>query len=231
MFSMELTAILMGFVGSLHCIAMCSPLSIAATHLTRNAFVNRLLYNSGRIFTYAILGALFAFVGSLIQVGTFQYLVVISMGAALLIFGCVGISSVKIPFVTPVVIRLTMVIKTKFTSLFSKRTSLSVFLLGMLNGILPCGLSLMALGYTIILKGPVDGFLFMLLFGLGTLPAMVGGATILQGLFSKLKLRQKTINSGLLILSGSLILARALITISTQAHQTGERLVDIVLCR
>ena len=228
---MELTALLMGFVGSLHCVAMCSPLSVAATNLTRQAFLNKLLYNSGRILMYAILGSIFGFAGALIQLASFQYVVVISMGLALLLFGFVGISSVKIPFVTSAVIRLTTLIKSRFGNLFLKRTRASIFMLGTLNGILPCGLSLMALGYTVVLKGPIDGFLFMLLFGAGTLPAMLGGASVIQSIFSKLHLAQKTINSGLLIVSGCLILARVLINISAQAHETGEGLIDIVLCR
>jgi uncharacterized protein len=228
---MELTALLMGFVGSVHCVAMCSPLSVAATNLTRQAFLNKLLYNSGRILMYAILGSLFGFVGALIQLASFQYVVIISMGLALLLFGLVGISSVKVPFVTPAVIRLTTMIKSRFGNLFLKRTRSSIFMLGMLNGILPCGLSLMALGYTVVLKGPIDGFLFMLLFGAGTLPAMLGGASIIQSVFSKLRLGQKALNSGLLVLSGCLILARVFVSISAQAHETGERLVDIVLCR
>jgi uncharacterized protein len=228
---MELTALLMGFVGSLHCVTMCSPLSVAATNLTQQAFLNKLLYNSGRILMYAILGSIFGFAGALIQLASFQYIVIISMGLALLLFGFVGISSVKIPFVTYAVIRLTTMIKSRFGNLFLKRTRSSIFMLGMLNGILPCGLSLMALGYTVVLKGPIDGFLFMFLFGVGTLPAMLGGASVIHSMFSNLRLGQKALNSGLLILSGGLILARVFVSISAQAHETGERLVDIVFCR
>jgi sulfite exporter TauE/SafE len=46
--------------------------------------------------------------------------------------------------------------------------------MGMLNGFLPCGMTLIALSYCLILAGPIDGFNFMLLFGVGTLPVMLG---------------------------------------------------------
>ncbi len=55
------TALALGFVGSIHCIGMCGPIAISlpgtAHYFNMQYALNRVLYNLGRIITYAVLGA------------------------------------------------------------------------------------------------------------------------------------------------------------------------------
>jgi uncharacterized protein len=228
---MEITAVLIGFFGSLHCAAMCSPLSFAVTRISHRAFLNRALYNGGRILTYSLFGALFSAAGGLLRIDSMQNILSIILGLILLSFGVAKSTYLRIPFLTPAVQLLTILIKKEFSLLFSKKTSLAVFLLGMVNGVLPCGLSFLALAYCITLRGPIDGFVFMFLFGLSTLPAMLGGASALAFLVQRLKFKPAIISSNLLILSGITLLVRVFWSASVEAHETGEKLIDIVLCR
>lgn len=52
--------------------------------------------------------------------------------------------------------------------------SKSSFAAGILNGFLPCGLVYVALSGTVVLTNPMHGFVYMIVFGLGTLPMMIG---------------------------------------------------------
>ena len=63
-------------------------------------------------------------------------------------------------------------VKSKLSSLFSKRNYGAFFSIGLLNGLLPCGLVYMALAGSIATGSVVNGALFMMFFGLGTLPFM-----------------------------------------------------------
>jgi sulfite exporter TauE/SafE len=63
---MLLAAFIMGFVGSLHCAAMCGPLVLAMPVVGpgRAAILtSRVIYNSGRIATSSILGVIFGLIG------------------------------------------------------------------------------------------------------------------------------------------------------------------------
>jgi hypothetical protein len=67
-------------------------------------------------------------------------------------------------------------LKNVFMPLFKKRTNLSMFFIGVLNGFLPCGFVYMAIAGSLAVSttSPVNGILFMAFFGVGTVPAMLG---------------------------------------------------------
>ena len=72
---MVLTALIMGLTGSLHCVGMCSPLAMAVGNMNTRAFLNRVIYNAGRIVTYGVLGLGIAGVGLALPISKFQNLV------------------------------------------------------------------------------------------------------------------------------------------------------------
>jgi sulfite exporter TauE/SafE len=73
------TAIVLGLAGSLHCAGMCSPLAMAVT--AKKPFViNKVVYNSGRILIYGLLGALAAAFGSLFSLTAYQSVLSFLMG-------------------------------------------------------------------------------------------------------------------------------------------------------
>ena len=115
---MWLTALLIGLAGSFHCLGMCSPLAIAVTTLQKPFFINRLVYNSGRIFTYGLLGALVSTFGSLFRLSGFQNILTVLLGSVLIILGLAGSSQLRIPFLSSVVLRITIRIKCFFLQKF-----------------------------------------------------------------------------------------------------------------
>lgn len=227
---MWITALVLGLAGSVHCAAMCSPLAFAVTTLTPSALLNRIIYNAGRIFTYGLLGALFSGVGLLLPIGQYQNILSIAVGAMLVVVGVFGFGAIRIQGVTTVLNKGTIGFKELFGSLLKKRSRASVFALGALNGFLPCGLSFVALTYCILLRGPLDGFNFMILFGTGTLPAMLGVTSVLVYLTRRLQISMSHLSSVLMAGTGLLLIARVFMMASHEAREQGGSIIE-VLCQ
>lgn len=227
---MILTALVMGFAGSLHCIGMCSPLAMAVSNLSPRVAVNRIVYNLGRIFMYGILGAMVGTIGWTLPFGNFQNLISVLLGVTLLLFGVLGVSHIHVPGLTNTLQRTSSYLKQLFGKFLQRKNVSSVFMLGILNGILPCGLTFLALMFCLTLSSPSESFYFMVLFGLGTLPAMVGITAVLMGLVKRFNISLRKLTTTMLILSGCLLIARVFLF---HQHVTPEEhgMVDIILCR
>lgn len=226
---MWFTALVIGFTGSLHCVAMCSPLAMAVSRATPSALMNRLLYNSGRVMVYGLLGALVSTVGRILPVHEFQNLFSLAIGCILVLVGLSGVQKIRIPGVDAVLRRFTELLKMTFAAQLKKKSKFSIALLGALNGLLPCGLTSVALAWCLTLREPMDGFNFMLIFGAGTLPAMLGFTGVINWAASKQRWNSQTLTTTLLILSGCALIVRVFV-MTVPAHSSATGLTDI-LCR
>ena len=65
-------------------------------------------------------------------------------------------------------------LKNEITRFFKIKTYKSVFITGILNGLLPCGMIYIALSGAVITGNSISGMFYMMFFGLGTLPLMMG---------------------------------------------------------
>ena len=170
------TAFLLGLIGSLHCAAMCGPLVVAVSSAGGPALpfaTSRLIYNSGRVATYCGIGLLFGAVGKTFVLAGLQRWLSLGAGAAILL----GLLlSTRFALKTPFAKGITR-LKSFFGSLLRRRTLASRFLLGALNGLLPCGLVYIAAAAAATTLSPLGGALHMAAFGAGTLPMMLGLGT------------------------------------------------------
>jgi sulfite exporter TauE/SafE len=170
------TAISLGFLGSFHCVGMCGPIALAlpiGKQNPTNRLLSILIYNSGRILTYSAFGILFGAIGKSFSLFGYQQLLSIVLGA-LILFGLLIpkklLSKINLgSFVYYFFNKL----KTKLATLFLKEEKKSLFAIGLLNGLLPCGLVYMAAAGAIATGNILNGALFMAFFGMGTLPAMM----------------------------------------------------------
>ena len=170
------TAFVLGAAGSAHCIGMCGPIALAVPspgNGWRARLMSTLILNSGRVSTYALLGALFGAFGTGLRLAGLQQSVSIIAGAVLLL-------SVIVPGLlerwSPTG-RLSLWIGRLRGALARnlKRTAPeALFFTGALNGLLPCGLVYAAAIGAAAMGTMQLGALFMMLFGLGTLPALIG---------------------------------------------------------
>ena len=228
---MAITALLIGIAGSFHCLGMCSPLAMAVTGVKRTALFNRLLYNAGRIFTYTLLGGLVSGVGLLLPLARFQNIISIGLGVILLAIAAGGIRSIAVPGLTTLMLRFSSRLKAIFSRQLARKNQGAILMMGMLNGLLPCGLTVVALTWCLTLKGPVDGFSFMLLFGAGTLPAMLGAPALLPALAKKFNWNIRGLSTSMLIFSGFALIARVFLVHLPHATSLKDGIVDIILCR
>lgn len=179
-------AFIAGFLGSFHCVGMCGPIALALpihhfAPFKRNLGI--LLYNAGRLITYTALGVLFGLLGRSFSIIGLQQWVSVSVGILLLVSVFVSKASFTIPVLTSGVNNL----KSALSNLFSKRGLRFLFGIGLLNGLLPCGLVYLGIAGAVASRGISEGALFMLLFGAGTVPVMYSVA--LAGRFVTIKFR------------------------------------------
>jgi sulfite exporter TauE/SafE len=167
------TAFMLGLAGSLHCAGMCGPLALALPATGRGYagfLAGRLAYNLGRLTTYALLGVVFGLLGrSLALIGVQRW---VSLGAGTLILAGLLLSR-RVGTGTPM-IRAVARLKSALGSLLQRRTVASLGLLGLLNGLLPCGLVYAACVGAAATGNLTSGVSYMVLFGLGTVPLMLG---------------------------------------------------------
>ncbi|WFB36049.1 sulfite exporter TauE/SafE family protein [Kiritimatiellota bacterium B12222] len=165
-------ALTLGAVTSLHCMGMCGPLALALPSDKKASklkhAVGRLIYNLGRAITYAIMGIFAGALGKSLQLYNLQNTVSILFGVLLL--ASVFLSAKHMPawvirfFYKPIQRALGRILK--------RGSFLGLFQIGLLNGLLPCGMVYAALTLASLHSGAIEGATFMFLFGLGTLPLM-----------------------------------------------------------
>lgn len=163
-------ALFTGFAGSFHCIGMCGPIALALPvggQSHGEATISRLIYNIGRIVTYSILGAIFSVFGQAFILAGFQNYLTISIGFLMFLFVFFNQNSSFRPFK-----RITDLITSAFRPLLKAKTKTSFLLLGIVNGLLPCGFVYVALVASLAANSIAESALFMAFFGLGTGPLL-----------------------------------------------------------
>jgi uncharacterized protein len=196
----------LGLVGSLHCAGMCGPLALAlppAGNTTPAYVLGRVAYNLGRVVTYCALGLVFGLVGAALWLAGVQRWVSIALGVALLL----GLfASRKLLRWNPVTLVMDQ-LKSRMSGLLRHRSLGSLAVLGLLNGLLPCGLVYAACAGATATGGVLAGVKYMAVFGAGTLPMML--ALSLSGKLVPVSLRlqlRKAIPVCLFLLGTLLIL-------------------------
>ncbi len=202
-----LAAVLMGLAGAGHCLMMCGGLAGAlGQHATWRQL---LLYNSGRIISYAVAGALIGAAFTHLASGSVHGLIYLRLLAALLLvllglyYGGWWLVLRHLEALGKPLWRLLQPLAQRSRN----RTSYPALLAaGMVWGWLPCGLVYSALSWAALSGSASSGALYMILFGLGTLPAMLA-----FGWFSK-TLQSFLRSQGFRQLMGLLLIAYGLWT-------------------
>lgn len=172
---MLISALIFGILGSFHCIGMCGPIAFMLPLSRDNSlkkFLQIFLYHFGRLFAYSFIGLAFGVVGkSLYLFGMQQQL---SIAAGILMIAVIVIPSKtfgKYNFSKPLY-RIIGKIKSSLGAALKKKTPDTFLTIGFLNGFLPCGLVYMAVFGAIASGDIFQGSLYMVFFGLGTIPLM-----------------------------------------------------------
>ncbi len=164
-------AFMIGLLGSVHCIGMCGPLAFAVPSLKKGGFyliLDKVLYQTGRIISYCILGALIGLVGRQLWMAGLQQ--GLSIFSGILILLAAGSRILK----TSSGMRFNYLLK-PFNKLFgfALKHKANHLIIGMLNGLLPCGFVYLALAGAINTSSPGLAVAYMFWFGIGTAPLML----------------------------------------------------------
>lgn len=214
---MQTAALIAGFAlgaaGSMHCVGMCGPLSLALpTHHLKPAgkFFALLLYQLGRVVTYSALGLLTGLAGRRIYIAGYQQWFSIAAGtgiafAALLYFLRKRLNGL------PVFYKLYAGVQQLVVKILrSSMTVFSFLFLGMANGLLPCGMVYIAMATTFSFATIGESVGFMAMFGAGTLPAMMAIAYAGQALRADMRRKLGQVVPYFLLAMGVLLILRGM---------------------
>ena len=172
---MVYTAFIFGLISSFHCIGMCGPIALMLP-VDRNNPAKKTLqiltYHLGRLFAYGTIGFVFGLLGKGFYLAGIQQKMSIFIGLAMIIVILIPEKKFAQYNFSKPVYKIISNIKTSLGSQFKNKSFKSLFTIGLLNGFLPCGMVYVALFGAIAMQNPSLGFIYMILFGLGTIPMM-----------------------------------------------------------
>jgi sulfite exporter TauE/SafE len=181
-------AFFIGLLGSLHCIGMCGPLAFSVPVRQPGWFPvlwNKLVYQFGRIISYVLLGSIAGVIGREIWQTGIQQGISILTGLLIVLAACSRIFKLSLQGRT----------RSNFLRPFYKlfdyafKHKANHLVIGMLNGLLPCGFVYLALAGAVNTGSISNSMTYMFWFGAGTVPLMLA-ATLIVG-FSGMPFRKK----------------------------------------
>ena len=169
------TAFIFGLISSLHCIGMCGPIAMMLP-VDRNNPTKKasqiITYHFGRLTAYGSIGLVFGLLGKGLFVAGIQQQLSIVIGVCMILVILIPEKIfAKYNFSKPVY-KVISNIKQRLGSQFKNKSYKSLFTIGLLNGFLPCGMAYVALFGAMAMQSATLGVLYMVLFGLGTVPMM-----------------------------------------------------------
>lgn len=211
--SFLLPAFMIGIFGSMHCIGMCGPIALAIpfnSHQKHQTLLAVLIYNAGRIITYGIIGLIFGLFGEVVFIAGWQQKLSIALGIAILLFLFVPIAGSFGNSLKNKINKFFQPVYALLSSLLKKRNLIVLLLIGMINGLLPCGLIYAAIAGAIAVGSAWKGALFMVFFGLGTSPAMVTIPLIKTSIKSEVRLKLKKIYPAFMVVMALVFVLRGM---------------------
>jgi len=205
-------AFLLGMAGSMHCLIMCGPLISMSSSRYGNLGqgFGTIIYQMGRIISYLIIGLVFGMIGQFLSLLFYQQLLSVISGILLLIWALSYFIPAGNRFSSGILKIWSRTTSGLFSRLWKHKTVASVLGLGILNGFLPCGLVYLAASASLSQGSISYSLMFMLLFGLGTLPAILG-LIVSKNLFpAQWRFPVRKLTPYFLLVIGSLFVLRGL---------------------
>ncbi|MBU2947753.1 sulfite exporter TauE/SafE family protein [Zobellia uliginosa] len=172
---MLLSAVILGLMGSLHCVGMCGPIAfmLPVDHSNNlKKFGQIFIYHFGRLMAYGIIGLVFGLLGKGLSIFGAQQKLSIAIGVLMIVVVLIPYKTFNKYNLSKPIYKVISKVKNQLGKELKKKSPDTFLTIGFLNGFLPCGLVYMALFGAIAMGNAMQGSLYMVLFGLGTLPLM-----------------------------------------------------------
>jgi len=207
------SGIIVGLFGSLHCLGMCGPIAmilpVDRSNSKKQAF-QTLLYHLGRIISYSLMGLIFGFLGKTLNLFTSQQYLSLIIGALMMISVFIPLNWTKRLQKKGPISKAIRWVSQKLGQLLKEKRDDQILTLGVLNGLLPCGLVYVAIASATALSDPIKSTLYMAMFGVGTIPMMTTAVYLSQWISQRLRTRLLKWIPVLVFLMGALLFARGL---------------------
>ncbi|MEN0004896.1 MAG: sulfite exporter TauE/SafE family protein [Bacteroidota bacterium] len=227
------TAFTIGLVGSLHCVGMCGPIALALPFQGQGQarmLGSILLYNLGRVTTYAALGLVIGLVGQGLFIAGLQMYLSIGLGILFLLAAIFSIKLEQKLFGLSFLHEVQTWVKKQLGFLLRGHSAGHFYGIGLLNGLLPCGLVYLGVAGAVTSSTVVGSMQYMIFFGFGTLPLMLLAAFSGQFMQQKWRRRIRQFIPVLLGAFGLFLLYRGLQFQLPQNFHLWERMQDIPMC-
>ena len=172
---MLLSAIILGLMGSLHCVGMCGPIAfMLPVDRTNNLkkITQIFIYHFGRVVAYGTIGLVFGLLGKGLYVFGMQQKLSVAIGILMIVLVLIPYKVFNKYNLSKPIYKIISKVKNRLWQALKKKSPDTFLTIGFLNGFLPCGLVYMALLGAVAMGNPAEGSLYMILFGLGTIPLM-----------------------------------------------------------
>ena len=227
-------AFTLGLMGSLHCVGMCGPLAIAFSRSKQNSKISNLIasisYNFGRTITYAILGLLFGLLGSFLFLADLQKVLSIILGLILVASFLFSIDLDQKISGSPYFKKFYQKVQGILEAVMQKANTYPAILLGLANGLLPCGLVYLALAGALATGNLLLGMAFMFIFGLGTIPMLMALSLSDNAMPQKWRLRFQKILPYVTLVFGVFLIYRGFVVEMPAELDFWEALKNPVMC-
>jgi sulfite exporter TauE/SafE len=171
---------------------MCGPIAFILP-VNKSSKVKTLIgtstYHIGRLLAYGLIGSLFGLIGKSLYLAGFQQRLSILVGVIMILIVIIPTRVLNKFKLSRPLYGIIAQVKSKLGLYLNKSSGKSLFLIGFFNGFLPCGLVYMAVLGAISSGEILNGAIYMIFFGLGTVPLMTGAVYL--GNFLKVSVRNR----------------------------------------
>ncbi|WP_452218825.1 sulfite exporter TauE/SafE family protein [Lacinutrix undariae] len=207
------SAIILGFLGSFHCVGMCGPIAFMLP-VDRSNSVKKVAqiftYHFGRLLAYSCIGLFFGLVGKSLYIFGLQQQLSIAIGVLMIVVILIPAKVFNAYNFSKPIYKVISKVKTALGKSLKKKTADTFLTIGFLNGFLPCGLVYMGVFASLAMSSAWQGGLYMALFGLGTIPLMTTAIYLGKFLNATVKQRIQKAIPVFVIIIGALFIIRGL---------------------
>lgn len=210
---MLFSALILGLLGSLHCIGMCGPIAFMLPVDRSNNFKKALQissYHLGRIFTYGIIGVVFGFMGKGFSLFGLQQQLSIAVGVLMILIILLPRKTFQKYNLSKYFYSVVGKVKSALGKSLKKKSADTFFTIGFLNGFLPCGLIYIAVFAAVASGSIMQSSLYMMVFGLGTVPLMTTSIYFMSFIKNKARQKVRKLIPVFVVITGLLFIVRGL---------------------
>lgn len=210
---MLISALVLGFLGSLHCIGMCGPIAFMLP-VDRSSNFKKFLqigsYHLGRLFTYGIIGMIFGLLGKGFYIFGYQQQLSIAIGSLMVLLIILPRKTLHRYSLSKYFYVAVGKVKSALGKSLKRKSADTFFTIGFLNGFLPCGLVYIAVFAAIASGSMIDSGIYMVIFGLGTIPLMTSSIYFLSLIKENTRRKVRKLIPVFVVITGALFIIRGL---------------------